>query len=257
MNKATVRRLNAINERFYRRFAAGFYAARQAPRSGWERVLVNTDLAGAASILDAGCGNARFALFSEQHFRSSPEYWGVDASSELLMAAGSWGNADWHLIHSDFVLEDLPPPVLERQFDLVVCFGVMHHIPGEAVRRHLVERLAARVAPGGQLAISFWQFGAADRFARRVQAWDDFNRSESSPVELDQLEPGDHLLYWGDLPDVQEERSGSRSRYCHYADPVEVERLMGGLPLDEVDAFAADGRSGDLNLYRVLARPAG
>jgi SAM-dependent methyltransferase len=256
MNQATVRRLNAINEHFYQQHAAAFDSARQAPWSGWERVLVHTDLGRAASILDVGCGNARFGLFATQHFRFAPAYCGLDSSSELLAAARSWGEPEWRLIEGDLVMEDLLPAAPEETFDLVVCFGVMHHIAGEANRRGLLERMAGRVAPGGILAVSFWQFGMDPRFARRVQEWEEFNRSSARPVDLEQLEPGDHLLYWGEIPQGFSTESPAKSRYCHYADPGEVERLVDGLPLSQVDAFTADGKSGDLNLYRILTRSA-
>jgi SAM-dependent methyltransferase len=235
MNQATVRRLNAINEHFYQQHAAAFDSARQAPWSGWERVLVHTDL-----------GRVRFA----------PAYCGLDSSSELLAAARSWGEPEWRLIEGDLVMEDLLPAAPEETFDLVVCFGVMHHIAGEANRRGLLERMAGRVAPGGILAVSFWQFGMDPRFARRVQEWEEFNRSSARPVDLEQLEPGDHLLYWGEIPQGFSTESPAKSRYCHYADPGEVERLVDGLPLSQVDAFTADGKSGDLNLYRILTRSA-
>ena len=253
MNQATVRRLNAINEHFYRRYAAAFDGARRTPWPGWERVLSHVGRGSAASILDLGCGNARFGRFAAEHFGSAPDYWGVDASTALLEAARSWGDPAWHLIEADFVLEDLPGSIRELEFDLVVCFGVMHHVAGEEVRRRLLERLAARVAPGGLLAVSFWQFGAAERFRRRRQTWQDFNRSTSSPIDLEQLEVGDHLLYWGELPSAEDGQSRARSRYCHYADRGEVARLTSDL-LTETDDFDADGRSGDLNHYRILTR---
>ncbi len=73
------------------------------------------------------------------------------------------------------------------------------------------------------------------------------------PVDPGELEEGDYLVAWGEAPPA--DRSALPAlRYCHYADPAEVERLLAPLELDVVAEFRADGEGGDLNLYRILRR---
>ena len=58
------------------------------------------------------------------------------------------------------------------------------------------------------------------------------------------LDPGDHLLYWG--------QGGDAVRYCHMADDAELARWLDGLGLREVDRFRADGSGERMNDYVVL-----
>jgi SAM-dependent methyltransferase len=61
MDTETINRLNAINRAFYATVADDFDQTRGTAWPGWQRLLpyLSTPL----SVLDIGCGNARFALF--------------------------------------------------------------------------------------------------------------------------------------------------------------------------------------------------
>ena len=120
----------------------------------------------------------------------------------------------------------------------------MHHVPGGQERGALLEKMAARLGPGGRLAVSFWQFGGDERFQRRMLAWGDLEE-----IDAGELEPGDFLLRWG-----SEEEDSTARRYCHYCDPQEAKRLVDRADLELIDSFRADGRTDDLNLYLLLAR---
>jgi hypothetical protein len=130
---------------------------------------------------------------------------------------------------------------------LAVLLGVLHHIPGEAVRRRLLAGLACRLEPGGLLAVSIWRYGEDPRFRRRMLPWE--RHGEALGIDLDRLEPGDHLLAWGAEP--------GRFRYCHHVDEAEQEALARHLAergLEPAVTFDADGRDGDLNRYVVWRR---
>lgn len=257
MHEKTRRALNAMNRAFYVARGADFDASRDHPWPGWQRALASTarPLAGRAPgaaprrVLDLGCGNGRFGVWL-MHLDATPtHYLGLDASPTLLdraraAFATSRPGFDVELRELDFVEGDGPEALPLGPFDLVVVFGVLHHVPGAALRRRLVESAAARLAPGGGLVVTAWQFGGRERFERSLLPEDVVEAlAPSWGVDPGELEPGDRFLGFGG--------DSSIPRYCHAMDAAELDALMQGLGVDVVDAFAADGKSADLNLYRV------
>ncbi len=258
MDERTAAALARLNRAFYERFAEEFSRTRRRPWPGWERLLqvVAPALSGRRSaILDAGCGNGRFAAVPEQRLGPDLDYLGVDASPALLRIAraGSAGvRSGRRFLALDLVADagaSLPP----GPFDLVAALGLLHHVPGAGRRRNLVAALARRVAPGGFLALAFWQFGDRERFRRRIVPWAAYNRTVSQPIDPIQLDEHDVLLAWGDAE--TDPLAAGRVRYCHWTTPAEAEALGRATALDPADRFRADGDTGDLNLYYLLQRP--
>lgn len=243
---------------FYRRQAASFSATRRAPWPGWRRLLAGP--AGGAlregrSVLDVGCGNLRFERFLEEAAPNpARRVVAVDDCAPLVgdvPAGTTYLEADVLAALLDGGLaQTLPAAVHGRRggYDLVACFGFMHHVPGKGNRASLLRQLAARLAPGGCLAVSFWQFAnspallarAREAHARGIRAL------AASGLEVAQLEEDDFLLGWQDVPDA--------FRYCHCFDEAEVAATVraAGLENQVVDRFEADGRTGNLNAYVVI-----
>lgn len=258
MDRDSILELDAVNRRFYARHADSFDAKRRHPWLGWRRVAEHLRDLERPSILDVGCGNGRFGLYAAERARSGIEYVGVDRSREMLELARRRGAADWRWLEADLVREGLPGELDEESFDLVVCFGVMHHLPGEATRRRLLREMAAATAIGGLLAVSFWQLGGQERFTRRALDVDELERGEGTAGAIArgeiELERGDFLLPWGDGTESGTGPGPVPVRYCHHVDRAEAERLVEARDLVPVDTFTADGASDDLNLYYLLRR---
>jgi len=250
MNRDTRRRLDELNDRFYRERAAAFGQTRDHPWPGWTRVLERlTSPAGGAPlrVLDVGCGNGRFGRFLAASAKAPVDYTGIDRSEPLLAEARD-RLADAPLASVRLALLDAvarPGDLPRGPFELIVLFGVLHHIPGHAARDALLADLAARLTEGGLLALTIWRFGDAERFERRRIDWADYNASADEPIDADQLEDGDHLLGFGD---------GGPPRYCHHMSEAELVGLGAGFELERDDAYRADGKSGDLNQYLLLRR---
>ena len=242
MDTATRRALAEVNERFYASEAAAFAARRDHAWPGWSRLPLGPAEPGRPlRVLDAPCGNGRFGHFLGQRVERR-RYLGIDANEELLAVAHA-ALPDGEFLERD-LLADAAPPLPPGPFDVVTCFGFLHHVPGRAQRIALLAALATRLAPGGRLCVSVWRFAERERFLRRRAGWDAWNAARSRAIDLDQLETGDHLLHWGTEPGCV--------RYCHHADDDEVASWLDALPLRVHDRFRADGREGDLNLYLVL-----
>lgn len=95
-------------------------------------------------VLDAGCGGGRYARLLA---RFGARVLGVDLSTAVDKAAALCVDSPNVLIAQADLL-DLP--VAERVFDLVFSIGVLHH---SADPRRAFSQVAARVKPGGQLAV--------------------------------------------------------------------------------------------------------
>jgi len=249
VDDATARALNRINLAFYADpdKAAAFSATRQAPWPGWRRLQDVLDAAGLppeARLLDVACGNARLGRFLAEA-RPGLRYLGIDASPELLGSAPiETLGASPCLLTIDLVEGDLAEALAGRRFDLVACFGLLHHVPGQARRKALLETLLDALAPAGLLALTCWQLAQFARFRDKVTPWAEL---DPPPAGLDpsQLEPGDHLLPFS---------SGGVAglRYVHFAHENETAELLAELPCRELASFSADGKQGDLNRYFVL-----
>lgn len=238
MKRATIVRLNQINQDFYRATASEFDATRQGGWSGWERLLPALDLP-LHSLLDLGCGNGRLGVFLAARQAQPFAYIGIDSSADLLARARRQlarnPNIALTLIQRDIVLESLP----SERAQLVALFGLLHHVPGFANRRRLLASAAQRVQPGGCLVFAAWRFYERERFRRRIVPW---------PADLD-VERHDYLLDW---------RRGERAlRYCHYVDDAEHAQLIAATGLRVIGDFRADGAEGDLNRYTVLQNRVG
>jgi len=255
MDPRTRDALRALDRRFYESCADAFDRTRDHAWPGWERIPLPARPAGAQAlrVLDVGCGNARFATALRGRTDRELAYTGVDQSAGMLAhararLAGLRGVA-FTLYETDVLDGDPDATLPEGPFDLVVAFGLLHHVPGHDTRRSLLRALARRVAPGGVLAFTAWQFADRPRFARRIVPWPALDAAVAGAIDPSTLEPGDHLVAFG-----PGDAGDGGIRYAHHCDESELDALEGGLPLRPLARFSADGRSGDLNRYAVLGR---
>jgi SAM-dependent methyltransferase len=248
VDPTTRRLLHDVNRRFYRDHAREFSATRGHPWPGWRHVVDGLSIPEdrPLDVLDLGCGNGRLVMYLAERLHGAVRYTGVDASRPLLDEARrrhrihAWA----HFVEADFIGE---PPAIALPggpFDWIAVFGVLHHVPGFDRRRELLEAGRDRLAPGGRLTVSLWRFLDDMRWRRRILVWSDADIA----VDRARLEPGDHLLRWGER---------DAFRFCHHVDDAEWERLARATGLGEVERFDADGASGRSNRYVVLERPRG
>lgn len=231
MEETLARRLVALNEAFYARFAAPFAASRAAAQPGFARLLPYVP-AGRPRLLDVGCGDGRFGRFLAAQ-GVEVEYVGVDFSPDLLGAATGPGRFVRRDLSRAGCLADL------GQFALIVCLATLQHIPGRDNRARLLTEMRARLTPGGHIALANWQFTTSERQRRKIRPW------AEAGIDAAEVEAGDYLLSW--------QRGGYGLRYVALLDEVETQRLAAAAGLRVVGQFHSDGREGNLNLYTILA----
>jgi SAM-dependent methyltransferase len=252
MDPFTRRQLHALSIAFYTERAEDFDASRvELPWPGWDRVaaLLPED---PLRVLDVGCGNGRLAADLHARDLELVRYVGIDASAALLDAARArvgpllGERARW--VEHDFLATQpagagLPP----GPFELVALMGVLHHVPGGETRTALLQSAAERLAEGGLLAVTVWQFAGRERFERRRVDWSAVGPVLGAPIDPAALEPGDGLLRFGSDP-------GGAPRYCHQVSDAELAEWPARTGLETVSDFRADGAEGDLNRYWIARR---
>jgi len=240
----TVERLLAVNRDFYAAVHVPFDATRSNIAAGMVEALrqlypADRALPGHLQVLDAGCGNGRFAWALEKYGLNA-DYLGIDDDEGLLQRAVEQGG-DLVTVQTRFQRVNLALDALSSlgRFDLVACLAVLHHFPGREMRLALLQKLAQLLVPDGRLLISTWQFLDDPRLRERIQPW------ECIGLSAEDIEAGDALLPW--------DQGVHALRYAHHIDENEVATLAFAAGLSVVGSFYADGKSGRLNLYAILA----
>jgi SAM-dependent methyltransferase len=264
MELTTVQQLAGLNRRFYEDHAAAYARARATPQPGIQRILAL--IPQGARVLEIGCGDGKAARALAAHANVSA-YLGLDLSPALLdrarvnlakeaqlpdeaQALSSHETAAGHspreagMRNFSFALADLTdlewPHVLPPEpFTFILAFAVFHHLPGGETRAQVLRNLGERLAPGGALVMSNWQFVRSPRLQRHIVPWSTLNLSGSA------VEPGDYLITW--------ERHHRRGlRYVHLLDEAEARQLAEAARLHVVEVFHSDGVSNDLADYVIM-----
>ncbi len=237
MNPEIAQRLIRLNQEFYEQFAESFAASRPKPLPGIERLL--DYVPDESTLLDVGCGSGQLAIALDRLGRRV-HYIGVDASAPLVKHALQ-ATANLRHVTSQFLIRDVTAPgwaddLPHRPFHVVTALALLHHIPGQERRIHLLREMAQCLRPEGTMLLSTWQFLYNPRLRRRLQPWSLIG------LHPDDVEPGDYLLDW--------RRDGYGLRYCALINEATLHQLAKAAGLQVIETFYA-GRD-DLNLCAVL-----
>lgn len=113
----------------------------------WVRPLTREDFRGKV-VLDAGCGMGRWTM--QAAGMRAHDVVAVDLGGSVDIAYANTAHLDnVHVVQADIM--ELP---LQPVFDVVMCIGVLHHMPDPAAG---FRSLSALLAPGG--TISAWVYG--------------------------------------------------------------------------------------------------
>jgi SAM-dependent methyltransferase/uncharacterized protein YbaR (Trm112 family) len=121
----------------------------------WEKQFLdymqphNTDFFKGKKVLDAGCGNGRFAYYAGKYAR---EVWAIDLGPAVEVARKNTASLDnVHVVQADLH----HPPFPLESFDFIYSIGVLHHLPDP---EPAFQNLLRYLKPGGEIQIYlYWQ----------------------------------------------------------------------------------------------------
>ena len=201
-------------------------------------------------ILDLGCGNGEVWRFLSKTGKPC-QYMGLDFSPELLGIARQTASHSEQQRGSDisssavFWERNLSSPdwdddLPEASFEIVLAFAVLHHLPGNLLRKQFLTKVHRLLAPGRKFYFSVWQFLNSPRLKARIQEWEQVGLSAS------QVEPGDYLLDW--------RQGGTGFRYVHHFSQDELGKFAEECGYRISDTYLSDGEGGKLSLYQLWER---
>lgn len=239
MDENTVLKLNKINNDFYSTVATDFDDSRKYFWEGWKKLIPYTNDFNQLKLVDLGCGNGRFFEFLKKDIANKAiSFLGIDSNKELLeFSKNSFEKnkfENYQLKKVDIVKSLLAKnDFLKDEQNMIVAFGVMHHIPTYKLRLQLIKYLKSNVSKNGYIILSLWQFMEFERFRKKI-------------VNFGNLEKNDFILDWN--------RGKNALRYCHFIDEKEQNNLIFDSKLTLIERFRADGKEGNVNTYLVLKK---
>jgi tRNA (uracil-5-)-methyltransferase TRM9 len=234
VNPTTLSRLLDLNRQFYQTFAVAFSSTRQRLQPGVIRIL--DQIRPTDDLLDLGCGNGELAR-ELAHCGHVGAYTGLDFSQPLLGLATPDQPTNFSFVQADLSTPDWDAPLSGNQYNAVLAFAVLHHLPGYELRLRIVRKIRSLLTRDGRFFHSQWQFLNSPRLATRAQPWEAIGLSQAD------VDPGDYLLDW--------RQGGTGLRYVHHFSEPELAELAGSTGFKVVESFLSDGKNHRLGLYQV------
>ncbi len=250
MDKEVIHKINALNREFYQTFSDSFSSTRYQVQPGVGRILQT--IPSGSAILDLGCGNGNILKeLAKMNFNGS--YFGVDFSEALIQNSRQVykGLGEKTTFRADFSVFDLVQATWDvlpnaGRWEIVLAFAVLHHIPGEEVRKRVFQNVRTLLKPAGKFIFSVWQPQNSQRMAKRFQNWGRIGLREAD------VEQGDVLLDWK-AEEIKSDRRGYR--FVHIFDQAELEKLAAETGFSINDSFYSDGKEGNIGFYQVWKKP--
>lgn len=243
---------NNLNQKFYNAIATDFDQSRQFFWEGWENLDLKNWENKKNKVLDLACGNGRFAEFLLKKGLKI-DYLGLDFNQDLLNFAQK--NNALKNISQENKIEFLQADLLEnwqenitKNFDLIVSFGFLHHIPNYKKRLDFFRKTAEILGKNDnqenkKMAVfTTWNFLKNKNLSQRIVA----KNGEKYADFI--LQENDFILDW-----QRGNHTQNTHRFCHFYSEKELKILCEQASLKIIKHFQADGKNAD-NDYWVLAK---
>ncbi|NJS41101.1 class I SAM-dependent methyltransferase [Candidatus Gracilibacteria bacterium] len=192
-------------------------------------------------VLDLGCGNGRFLHWLVKNF-AEVEYVGVDFSDYLLgVAKKNDQKRIGTFIKSDLFMDEWIFLNSLVDFDLIVSFGLVHHIPSKELVETFFGNLNKLIRNQKTLGIfTIWNYHKLARLEKKIL------RQEDLPKKFQvNLGKNENILIW------DKEEYSTRFSRC-----FSKEEILGylGHGFQVLDFYMDDDRNQRRNSYFVISR---
>lgn len=241
-------KINQETSNFYALLSDSFSETRQHKWPGWDnclltiKKLINNNKS--LKILDFGCGNLRFENYLCKNFPSAN--FEFDCVDNNKMSSDFKFNIK-HKIN--FINLDIVDCLLNQddflalsKYDLIVCFGLMHHIPGSSIRQLLFFKLKSLMKKNSIFIVSLWQFEKSKKLMDKATKSTAFAKEK---LKLPFLEENDYFLSWEDRNDI--------FRFCHNFTEKDILDIKNNNDLDIIKDYNCDGGNLQLNKYLIFS----
>jgi SAM-dependent methyltransferase len=185
----------------YNHIAASWDQTRQTPFINPQDIL--SYLKPDCQVLDVGCGNGRLMKLLEN---VNVAYTGIDNSQELISLAKN------NFPKANFMVGDiLHLPMADDSFDVVFCLSVLHHLPGQKLRKQAVSEIYRVLKPDGYVIFFNWSYCSPKMPARLI------NFTLKKIFRKSGLDFGDIYLGWQET---------EVKRYVHLFSKRGIKRLL-------------------------------
>jgi len=105
-------------------------------------------------VLDIGCGNGVMFPFI---LDKGAYYFGLDIAENMIDIARKRYDEDIARGKARFTVgEATELPYKDSEFDFVICFAVLHHLPSVEFRKRFFEEIKRVLRPNGRVKITVW-----------------------------------------------------------------------------------------------------
>jgi hypothetical protein len=158
--------------------------------------------------------------------------------TEARSLLGKTDQGNYNFQQSDLTNTDWEQALPGSPFDWLVCFAVLHHLPGDDLRLSILQSMARVVSLESRIAISVWQWQNSPRLHKHVLPWSEVGHSAAD------VDEGDVLLDWRAADQVG-------VRYVHTYSESDLITLAETAGFKVLDSFYSDGKSSNLALYQI------
>lgn len=261
MKNNTKLKLNDINSQFYQKYGEYFSDSRQYFWDGWKHTSFFSEIENLfthkdkINVLDVGCGNGRFFEFLNGKFENKFDYIGIDSSEILLnIAKEKFETQNSKFKFFDILNESNWTDKFNNLFDLIVCFGVVHHIPSVENLGQILKEMKNLTTDDGLITLSVWQFFNDEKLRSKILDKNDpFLHRFLQKFNLSTLDLGENGFIM-DFKRSNQEDEVRGFRFCRKYTQEEILFTIKKIELKMIESYNADGKSGDLNKYFLLKK---